>query len=86
MQKKKKKLTEEKEGEGRQRSDDNGVGSQLCPEGKGPRAQVGVSSVTGSGTPGVSGSAEGLESQGEGRQRLNPFLMKTLNRGTLKYW
>lgn len=37
-------------------------------------------------TPGVSGSAEGLESQGEGRQCLNPFLMKTLNRDTLKYW
>ena len=56
------------------------------PEGKGPRAQVGVSLVTGSGTLGVSGSAEGLESQGEGRQHLNPFLMKTLNCDTLKYW
>ena len=83
---KKKKLTEEKEGEGKRESDDNGGGSQLCPEGKGPRAQAGVSSVTGTGTPGVSGSAEGLESQGEGRQCLNPLLMKTVNRDTLKYW
>lgn len=29
---------------------------------------------------------KGLESQGEGRQSLNPLLVKTLNRVTLKYW
>ena len=59
-------------------------GSQLCPLGKGPRAQGGVALVTGSGTPGVSGSAEKvMRAKGKGDRAWIHFWWR---RSTVSHW